>query len=251
MPLADAPGQAAAAPRRALRPRQREGRVGLALFLLAAVVFSLWPQLDLAASGLFYTPEAGFAGQQPEWIRVVHQTVPWIGRLCAVLALLVAWWQRLRPGAVGMPTRRRILQLGWVFALGVGLLVNGALKEGWGRARPQAVAEFGGTAHFTPALQPTRQCPTNCSFVSGHAATGFAFMALGLFGSAAVRRRYLWVGVAAGAALGLIRISQGGHFASDIVFAGLVVWASGWLVREAWLRLRARRWRRLAAARTR
>jgi lipid A 4'-phosphatase len=230
------------------RLRVRELRVGLLLWLAAMLLFSLWPQIDLATSAFFYSADGGFAGQRSALIGIVHKTVPWIGRLCALLALAVALQQWLRPGSLNVRWRRRIVQLGWVVALGVGLLVNGALKEGWGRARPQAVAEFNGQARFTPALQPTSQCPTNCSFVSGHAATGFAFMALGLFGSRAVRRRSLLVGVTAGAVLGAIRISQGGHFASDIVFAGLVVWSTGWLLREAWLRLRARRLRRRRGA---
>ena len=243
LPVADDRSQAVA-PARTRRLRQHEGRLGLVVLVVAALVFSLWPQLDLAVSDFFFTPGLGFAGQRSEWIAVVHKTVPWVGRLCALLALLVALVHHFRPGTVGMPARRRIVQLGWVFVLGVGLIVNGALKEGWGRARPQAVTEFGGTAQFTPALLPARQCPTNCSFVSGHAATGFAFIALGLFGRRAVRRRYLLLGVVAGSVLGLIRISQGGHFTSDIVFAGLATWASGWLLREAWLRRRAARWRR-------
>jgi lipid A 4'-phosphatase len=250
MPPVDPPGPAAraapaaAAPRRGLGLRRRELRCGAALWLLAALVFSGWPQLDLAVSGLFYARDSGFVGAQSPLILAIHHSVPWVGRLCALLALAVAALQWLRPGWLGPRTRRRVYQLGWVFALGVGLLVNGALKEGWGRARPQAVAMFGGPATFTPALQPSRQCRTNCSFVSGHAATGFAFMALGLFGRGAVRRRYLLVGAAAGSVLGLVRISQGGHFASDIVFAGLVVWLSGCIVRGVWLRLRARRMRR-------
>ena len=158
----DAPTAQAAKPRRGMRLRHRELRNGMALFVLAALLFSLWPQIDLATSALFYTADGGFAGQRSALIGVVHKTVPWVGRLCALLALAVALWQWLRPGSLNLRWRRRILQLGWVFVLGVGLLVNGALKEGWGRARPQAVVEFNGSARFTTALQPTAQCRTNC-----------------------------------------------------------------------------------------
>ena len=237
----------ARAPGRGTRLRGKELRIGLLLFAVAAVLFTAWPQLDLATSRLFFSPDTGFALERSALVLVIHRTVPWVGRLCALLALAVVALQWLRPGRVGPRWRRRIVQLGWVTVLGTGLLVNGALKEGWGRARPEAVAQFGGAASFTPALQPTRQCSHNCSFVSGHAATGFAFMALGLFGSRATRRRYLLAGVVGGMVLGTIRIGQGGHFASDIVFAGLAIWTTGWLLREAWLRLRARRWRRVAA----
>jgi lipid A 4'-phosphatase len=74
----------------------------------------------------------------------------------------------------------------------------------------------------TPLL--TRQCERNCSFVSGHASTGFALMALGVYGKRRQRRRWLAIGWAAGLSLGLIRIAQGGHFLGDVLFAGLLMW---------------------------
>jgi len=91
---------------------------------------------------------------------------------------------------------------------------------------------------------PTNQCEHNCSFVSGHATSGFILMAVGLMGSVATRRRWMWIGLAWGAIVSLARIAEGGHFLSDTLFAGLAVWGSGWLIREAWLRHVALRWRR-------
>ena len=67
------------------------------------------------------------------------------------------------------------------------LLAHGVLKENWGRARPVQVSQFGGEASFTPPWQPTSECRRNCSFVSGHAGTGFALITLGAL--AAPRRR--------------------------------------------------------------
>ena len=122
-----------------------------------------------------------------------------------------------------------------------GLLVNSVFKAHWGRPRPHMVTEFGGGWTFQPALQTGGKCRGNCSFVSGHSATGYALMGLGMLGAARTRRRWLWVGGLAGFGLGVARIAQGGHFLSDVVFAGLVVWATHLAVREAWLRLAARR----------
>ena len=57
----------------------------------------------------------------------------------------------------------------------------------------------------------------------------------------AARRRWWRLGMAAGLFFGLGRIVQGGHFASDIVFAALVIWLVGAVIRSVWLRLRWRR----------
>ena len=46
-----------------------------------------------------------------------------------------------------------------------------------------------------------------------------------------------------GAGIGWVRIAQGGHFLSDIVFSGLVVWGSAILIRWGWLHWRVRQGR--------
>jgi len=60
---------------------------------------------------------------------------------------------------------------------------------------------------------------------------GFYLGAFAFLVPAGRRRTAIVAGaVAAGAATGLARIAQGGHFLSDIVFAGLAVWAVTWAV---------------------
>jgi lipid A 4'-phosphatase len=52
---------------------------------------------------------------------------------------------------------------------------------------------------------------------------GFYLAAVGL---AFPRHRRAWLvaGLAAGSAIGLLRLAQGAHFLSDIVFAGMLTW---------------------------
>lgn len=108
-----------------------------------------------------------------------------------------------------------------VLIFGPGVVANLALKDNLGRARPRDVIEFGGTKAFTPALIPSSECPRNCSFVSGEASSMFAVF----FGLALLVPQYrmatLAVGVAAGLASGLVRMTQGAHFLSDVLFAGI------------------------------
>ena len=228
--------------------RQREWLLLGASFLGLALLFSIWPGLDLAASGFFYqAPEPGtavgvgkFVGNQFAVIGWIHEALPWFGRASAFIGLMLLL-RTTRPGPIPLRRWRRWLALGLLMLLGNGLVINGLLKESWGRARPVDVQVFGGLASFSPALLASNQCDSNCSFVSGHAATGFGLLAVGMLGSAATRRRWLKVGLLAGLAAGLIRIAQGGHFLSDVLFSGWVMWLCAALLREAWLRLRLRR----------
>ena len=237
-----APSERAA--RRGWRARNKAGWIGLTIALLLAWIFTVWPQLDLWASGQFHSSAGAFVGDQFGFVRFLYHGIPVSGKLYALVGLIVIVVSIWRPHPIGGRWSRRLAALAWVSLLGSGLLVNAGLKEYWGRARPVQVSQFGGTQQFSPALTPTDQCKHNCSFVSGHATSGYILMAVGLMGSVATRRRWLWIGLAWGAVVSLARVAEGGHFLSDTLFAGLAVWASGWLIREAWLRIVALRWRR-------
>lgn len=227
------------------RAREREWVWLCGAFAVACIVFSAWPGVDLLVAALPFDAVQGFVVDRWPWVRAVHRAVPWFGRGAGLVALLVALLFWRRPGRLGVRWWRRLMVLGLSMALGTGLVVNGFLKEGWGRARPVEIQEFGGAARFTPALQPARQCRSNCAFTSGHAATGFTLLAVGSLAAPATRRRWLVVGLLAGSVLGALRIAQGGHFLSDVVFSGLFVWLATAALREAWLRVKARRRRQL------
>ncbi|ANQ85327.1 phosphatase PAP2 family protein [Azoarcus olearius] len=214
------------------RPVEPLTLIIMATLLLCAGVFSLWPQIDIAVSRLFYDPVRGFAGNHNVAALALYRGIPMASKAIIVglfLALLVLAFLR-SPAA-----RRRRIQVGYLLvamALGPGLFVDVGLKDYWGRARPAKVEAFGGASTFSPALVPSNQCDGNCSFVSGHASAGFYLVSLGFLGGAAARRRWVLVGLAAGAVFGLGRISQGGHFLTDIVFSFYATWLGAWI---AWL----------------
>jgi len=237
--------------RRGWRARSRAGWIGLAVALALGWVFTAWPGLDLWTSAQFRTADGQFVGDATPGVRVLYRVIPILGWIffLAGPVIALAWIRRAHP--LGRRWSRRLAALAWVSLLGSGLLINAGFKEHWGRARPIQVSQFGGSQHFSPALVPTDQCGHNCSFVSGHAASGFILMAVGLMGSVATRRRWLLIGLGWGAIASLARIAQGGHFLSDTLFAGVAIWGSGWIVRELWLRATALRWRRLRQRRER
>jgi lipid A 4'-phosphatase len=206
----------------------------LAALLLCAAVFLGFPQIDLAAAALFYRPERGFVLlAYPGWqdfkdvVNEVPKAIVVACVLFLVLSHLLRRWQPLRYGA---------LFTALLLALGSGAAVN-AVKDLWGRARPIQIQQFGGTQQFTPALVPAHQCERNCAFTSGHAAIGFALMAPAFFDR---RRRRAWfaAGIAAGALLGLMRMAQGGHFLSDVVFSGWIMFGVALAIDRALRRLR-------------
>ncbi|MDR0564268.1 MAG: phosphatase PAP2 family protein [Azoarcus sp.] len=199
--------------------------------LAAAGVFVLWPEFDLFFSGLFFRPETqDFAGSHNAFVLAIYKNIPVFSKIfivCAVLAFIGSLFLR---GPKARLWRVRTGFLALALAIAPGLIVDVGLKNHIGRARPWQVAEFGGKAQFTPAFFPSDQCKKNCSFVSGHASAGFFFAAFGFLGGIAARRRWTFASIALGAIFGLGRISQGGHFLSDIVFAFYFTWFGIWLV---------------------
>lgn len=212
----------------------------LLLCVAAAAAFALAPSLDIGAARLFYRPGEGFPFPLRDWAPVafLHDWVPLITKLVvAGLALAALAWAvpalaRFRPRPMV------IAYIALSLALGPGLITNALLKEYSGRARPAQVTEFGGPKAFTPAFHPAQQCDTNCAFVSGHAATGFYLVTFALLLAPGVRRRAAIAGaVAAGGLFGLARMAEGGHWLSDIVFAGLVNIAVAWAL-HYWMLVR-------------
>jgi len=106
--------------------------------------------------------------------------------------------------------------------VGPGLLVNVVLKDNsLGRPRPVHIEEFGGNMSYTPPFKYSGACSKNCSFVSGHVSIGFYLMALFWVGRS---RKWLFFGIALGVIIGFTRMMQGGHFLSDVIFAGWTVY---------------------------
>ncbi len=203
----------------------------LLLLAVPGLLLVAAPQLDLAAAGLFYDPFDGFFLKDQPLVRFVYELVPWVSR-AVIIALLVfvllAWtWQRRQPFFLAQ--RKAAVFLLLVALVGPLLLVNGVFKEHGGRARPSQVEQFGGAKQFTRAAVPTDQCAKNCSFVSGHASSGFFFLAPA-FVFATRRRTWLAIGAGAGLGIGLVRMMQGGHFLSDVLFAGVVVYLTAWIL---------------------
>lgn len=221
--------------------RATELRIVLAACGLLAVLFVAFPQLDLAASTLFYRGDGHWAlNREDLWLAIPYRGLPRLGQGLLV-ALLLLWLGSFR--AHWPKLRARRVTFGFLLAAALAgpiLLVDATLKEYSGRARPFNVEAFGGSKRFTPAFIPTDQCEKNCSFVSGHVATAAFIMAFGWLGAPAVRRRWLLASLAFAGYLAWVRMVPGGHFLSDTLFAWFAtyfsLWGTEWLFRRlGWL----------------
>jgi membrane-associated PAP2 superfamily phosphatase len=195
-------------------------------------------ELDLWLAAWFYRPglpHAWFLAEAPPWGWLyryggVPALVMLAGALLGLLGSLV--WR------VWIPYRRCCLFLVLVVALGPGLLVNGIFKPGWGRPRPRQIEQFGGPHLYRPWWRPGGPGAGE-SFPSGHASIGYALVA----GATLVPcRRRVWpynLALAGtlgyGTLMGLARVIQGGHFASDVLWSGGLVCLTV-LGLQVWLR---------------
>ena len=228
-----------------MNARQRSNWIWMVCFVLACVIFWGWPELDLWVATRFYD-QTGFPANQWVSVQAVYVWAPFFGWMLTAWTLLVLAIRWVRPERISRGLSRRCWAWILVAFLGNGLLVHEALKNQVGRPRPNQVQEMGGAVPFVPALQVSQSCARNCSFVSGHAALGFGFIAFGMWASGQGRRRWMLTGLLMGSTIGLVRIVQGGHFLSDIVFAFLAMWGSVIVIRQVWLRWRCRQLKRVA-----
>jgi lipid A 4'-phosphatase len=203
----------------------------LALGLLAAtvasvVVFSLFPALDLGVARALMASDGLFLGQNSYPLNWLHENaVPWMVELCLAFFAL-ALLARLFGRSIAGISRTEALFVIAVFALGPGLLANTLLKDHSGRPRPTDSQPFGGPWAYAAPLAFNGACPKNCSFVSGDAAAGFAFLAPAAILPRRWRRRGILGALTLGGAIGVMRMLQGGHFFGDVIFAGLLVAAT-------------------------
>ncbi|MCG6910684.1 MAG: phosphatase PAP2 family protein [Deltaproteobacteria bacterium] len=199
--------------------------LALAALVLIAVLLSWvavhW-DLDRKLSGVFYSPDNGWH---------LKNRIPWkwlyqygeIPGLLLAFSALGTWFI-----VAGKPRKRQLRRACLVIFLatviGPGLIVNGVLKNYWGRPRPRHVDTFGGNWEYRHVYQPGIPQKGE-SFPCGHCSMGFIFCSL-----LVLRRQYpklavtgTAAGVLMGTALGFARVVQGAHFPTDVLWSFTVV----------------------------
>lgn len=199
------------------------------LILLLGTVFFWFSDIDMQIQRFFYHADSG-------WWLAEHSLVQFIYHYGNIPALLLVFGAIILLGlsygsAKYVKWRKIGLFIVLCLAIGPGLIVNTVLKDNWGRPRPRNLSEFGGKYQYEKILSIDPESDGK-SFPCGHATMGyFLFVPWFVFRASTVRKRkfaiaFLWIGIVYGIGIGIVRIIQGGHFASDVLWAGPVVYLS-------------------------
>ena len=190
----------------------------LHLVVAAGTAVILAYNLDLRLASGFY--DEGWPLKHHPAVMLFYRFAPLPALLIAVLAALIflaaLFEQRFATW------RRTAIFLVLVYIAGPGLIVNSLLKSHWGRPRPADTAQFSGTMAFREMYDHGTPGKGK-SFPSGHASAAFYLAALYcVLRARKMRGAYaaLAGGIAFGALAGIARMAAGGHYASDILWAG-------------------------------
>ncbi|WP_281950667.1 phosphatase PAP2 family protein [Nitrosophilus kaiyonis] len=195
------------------------------LFIISAFIFITFPQIDLKVSSLFFKEGVGFYLKNEPFVKFIYKSTIIIIKIFAISILILLILDYIFKKDIFGIKKRALIYLIVSLILGPGLIVNEIFKNHWGRARPIQINEFGGDKKFAPAFIKTNQCKKNCSFTSGHAAAAFYFISLvPLFRRKKEKIITAILALSWGSLVGLIRIIQGGHFLSDVIFSAFFVY---------------------------
>ena len=211
--------------------RWRELSILVLLVIITTPIFWL-TNIDQQFSALFYHPnESNVAWPWKDWWlwRTLFDYADAFIRIISVGLLITFGLSYLFPKLKSV--RRGLAYLLLVILIGPGLLVNLVFKDHWGRARPVHITELGGQYNYTPPLK-IGNTPDK-SFPCGHCSVGFMFFAL-YFLARKHKRYYLALTLAISLALALARLTAGGHFLSDVLWSGYLVFFVSWLIYYYW-----------------
>lgn len=211
--------------------------------LLAAVLLTVWitlllifngePQWDLAISGWHFDPQrcaatangrfcGGFAAAGSPVLVPLREAMQVMPVVIGIVLLFLGALDH-RDGMRWRHAGLRIkLVLPVALIVGPGLIVNGVLKEFWGRPRPWMTEAFGGWMPFVEAGAIQGMCERNCSFVSGEGAGAGWLLCLTVLFPPELRRPAFAVLALIGATMAYMRVMFGAHYFSDALLGYLL-----------------------------
>jgi lipid A 4'-phosphatase len=190
---------------------------------LITLVFNV-TRLDIFLQSYFYSSNEGwFLKFRPFWDYFYRFGIfpGYIFGLAGLVMIALSYWN-----AKYLRYRRAAFMLVYTLVLGPGLIINLGLKDHWGRPRPFEIKEFGGKQDFL-CVCVLGESDGGKSFPCGHCSMGF-FLAVPYL---IFRKRntmiayvFLFSGIIYGLLIGLSRMIAGGHFPSDVLWSGGLVW---------------------------
>ncbi len=204
----------------------KELLIAIAILFVGSIILIL-SNADLRLQSLFFNADKGwFLGNDFPWkFLYLHGNIPAIFILFASVIFLIAGFWSIQ----FLKFRKIALFFILVLVIGPGLFVNMVFKDHWGRPRPRDIDQFGGSMQYCELWQigvPGK----GKSFPCGHASVGF-FLMIPYF---LLRNRHpKWAvavfagGLSYGLLMGIGRMIQGAHFATDVLWSGGMVYLTG------------------------
>ena len=197
--------------------------LSLIIFFIGIVFISIGSSLDLFVSDIFYLGNNQFVLQNYHLMTIIIRKL--------LLPLIILYLTILPLIGIVIPLHKiyfnhklknkEVFLIFFSSLFNLIIIVNALLKDNWGRARPNDILELGGGEKFTPWYQLSESCASNCSFVSGDASVGFSIIILFFITK---KKIFFWLALSFGLILGMTRILEGGHFLSDIIAAGFLIY---------------------------
>ena len=199
----------------------------MVLALMTTVIF--WDgQYDISLASFFYYPSniANAWPIQNFWLWNILYTIArpltFILAIAALTLVIVSFFN-----SRCAKFRQRAAYFFLVIILGPVVVVNLVLKDNWGRPRPRDIIEFSGQYQYQPAT--VMSDTGKKSFVCGHCASAYIYFSA-YFILSKGRILALLLTLCYSFLMGLTRMSAGGHFMSDIIWSGCVMFFLCWFL---------------------
>ena len=197
--------------------------LALLVFFIIVLFLAIGSSIDIYISNFFYLGKQNFLLQSYFTLTIFFRKI--------LLPLIVLYLLVLPIISIFLPIEKlyfnsklKTKDVWFIFSsvvFNLLVFVNLGLKNMWGRARPNDILQFGGKENFSPWFELSNACNINCSFVSGDAAVGFSLVILFFITK---NKIFFWGSLVAGLSIGFIRVVEGGHFFSDVIMAGMIVY---------------------------
>ncbi|MBN1426705.1 phosphatase PAP2 family protein [Candidatus Fermentibacteria bacterium] len=190
---------------------------------VVSIVVSVIPRIDITVAAYLACPG------DTVWCHKADQPWEWLYRFgplppvaCGVVGIGLALAGGVRRNR---PVRTAGIFLAANLLLGPGILGN-STKFLWGRPRPRHIEQFGGTQQYRPVWAP-RPGARGTSFPSGHVVTAFSLGGISVLAASPVARGALVLAsLVYGTLMGIARMTQGAHFATDVTWSATLAWVA-------------------------
>ena len=189
-------------------------------FFFFLIFFTIFPESDIYFSNLFFENNK-FISERIIFIKSLRsflKDLMVIIPIVSLFILLVDYLKKFKNLKIFLNYRLKLTIIGLIIGpiVGSGIIANWYFKDQWGRARPVHIKEFGGDKIFTQAFVKSDQCEKNCSWISGESSAAFSFFV----GTLILKNPFFFIlNLFFGLIVSFCRISMGGHFLSDNLFA--------------------------------